>query len=805
MGQRMGSLLQRIFTLEESEGTSVPFEVPVGATTSAATSMQKEEEIMPASASAEPVAPLTVDAIDRIDAIDAELPPAPEATESEITAEETPQFAADDSLNSALIPALVPAPVADEPAGEVEKGATADAAPRVDPGEWALEATLANHLEWLQTHGASGHKADLRSAKLEGTELISVKLRHADMEDADLRAADLLLGDLRDACLMRANLDEACLVGTNLEGANLEGASLEDAMGLVPRQLAGSNLRAASLPAGILEFPALAEFTRASRMAARYFSAVLSCCAIFWLIIWRTRDVQLLSDTAVLPFAHTTTALPTAEFYLIAPVLLFILYAVFHFHLQRTWETLLELPAVFPDGRMLGSDAPRMVMALARAHFRWLQGEASSARFIEKWTSCLLAYWIAPFTLLLFWARYLTRQEIHGTLLHESLVVAAAGIAWYSTTRVGRPEESWSSESGRENRLAEWIKKANMAVLAAGMAVALTILSAGVMLGVPHDLLRGPQCGAGNVRRWIPDVFWAVGFDPYANLTEATISSRPASAPNPADSLSGVHGANLNEINFRYAQAYGAFLAKAHLWRTNFEGAFMSEADLRSADLGQANLRSADLDRAQMDHANLDRGMLDGVNFAQTDLREANLSYSSLAGANLIDARLDGASLYGAQLNSAVLVRAILEKADLRDAHLESADLDHADLQQAYLWSAKLANARLEGAQLGSAIFIGADLNGADLRGAHFQGTVLNDVNLRGANLEDADLRGALGLTASQVCSAKSLQGALLDDALLTQVNAQCGPQPTGQNPVTVPTAATASPAAANPTTPATH
>lgn len=783
----MGSLLQRIFTLEDSEGTSVPFEVPIGATTSAATSMQKEvpAEILPA-LEPEP-APAS---------LNSELPSPQQSSETDLEATETSQ--AEDA--SSFVPTLVP----DVPSSEEEKAIRVDAAPRVDPGEWVLEATLANHLEWLQTHGASGRKADLRSAKLEGTELISVKLRHADMEDADLRAADLLLGDLRDVCLMRANLEEACLVGTNLEGANLEGASLEDAMGLVPRQLAGSNLRAASLPSGIAEFPALAEFTRASRMAARYFAVVLSCCALFWLVIWRTRDLQLLSDTAVLPFAHTSTALPTAEFYLIAPVLLFILYAVFHFHLQRTWETLLELPAVFPDGRMLGSDAPRVVMGLARAHFRWLQGEASSARFIEKWTSYLLAYWIAPFTLLLFWARYLTRQEIHGTLLHESLVVAAAGIAWYSTTRVGRPQESWSTESGRENRLAEWLSKANMGVLAAGMAIALTILSAGVMLGVPHDILRGPQYGAGNVRRWIPDVFWAVGFDPYANLTEATISRRPAIAPDPADALSGVKGANLNEINFRYAQAYGAYLAKAHLWRTNFEGAFMSEADLRSADLGQANLRSADLDRAQMAHANLDRGMLDGANFAQTDLREANLSYSSLAGASLVDARLDGASLYGAQLNSAVLVRAILEKADLRDAHLESADLDHADLQQAYLWSAKLGNARLEGAQLGSAIFIGADLNGADLRGAHFQGTVLNDVNLRGAILEDADLRGALGLTAAQVCSAKSVQGALLDEALLTQVNAQCGPQPTGQIPASAPVA-TASPVPANPPPPATH
>lgn len=786
----MGSLLQRIFTLEDSEGTGVSFELPPGATTSAAISMHTEDSPQAAAA------PESAPAPDPIPApLDPEVPPAPAADEPALEMKETPQ-AADVSPS---VPTLVP----DAPADPPENAGQSGVPPRVDPGEWAIEALLANHLEWLQSRGKSGRKADLRRAKLEGTELISVKLRHADMEDADLRDADLLLADLRDACLVRANLEEACLVGTNLEGANLEGASLENAMGLVPRQLAGSNLRAASLPAGILDFPALAEFTSASRMAARYFHALLSSCAIFWLIIWKTRDLQLLSDTAVLPFAHTTTALPTAEFYLIAPALLFILYGVFHFHLQRTWETLLELPAVFPDGRTLGSGGPRMVMALARAHFRWLQGESPSARFIEKWTSYLLAYWIAPFTLLLFWARYLTRQEIHGTLLHEALVVAAAGIAWYSTTRVGRPQESWTSETGRENRLVESFKKANMGALAASMAVALTILSAGVMLGVPHDLLRGPQYGAGNVRRWIPDVFWAVGFDPYANLTEAEISRRPANAPNPADSLSGVKGANLNEINFRYAQAYGAFLAKSHLWRTNFQGAFLSEADLRGADLGQANLRSADLDRAQLAHANLDRSILDDANFAQTDLREANLSYSSLDGAILVDARLDGASLYGAQLISATLVRAILEKADLRDAHLEGADLDHADLQQAYLWSAKLGKTRLEGAQLGGAIFIGADLTAADLRGAHFQGTVLNDVNLRGADLEGADLRGALGLTASQVCNAKSHQGALVDDALLTQVNAQCGPPPAATNSTPAPASSASGAAPANPPPPA--
>ena len=128
--------------------------------------------------------------------------------------------------------------------------------PKIDSSEWALEEALANHKDWLDSHAATGGKADLQKAQLEGRELIGVNLRYADLQDANLKSADLLLADLRDACLVRANLQETCLVGVNLEGANLEGAALESAMGLLPRQLAGANLHEASLPDTILEFNA---------------------------------------------------------------------------------------------------------------------------------------------------------------------------------------------------------------------------------------------------------------------------------------------------------------------------------------------------------------------------------------------------------------------------------------------------------------------------------------------------------------------------------------------------------------------
>jgi uncharacterized protein YjbI with pentapeptide repeats len=644
--------------------------------------------------------------------------------------------------------------------------------------DWAFDEKLASHREWVESHGLTGQRADLSAAELEASDLISVNLRLADLHDTNLRASDLLLADLRDACLVRADLEEACLVGANLEGANLEGASLETAMGLVPRQLAGANLRDALLAPQLMEFEAVAAFDRASQNAFHCFAAMTAASVFSWLVIWKTRDAQLLTDSAIIPFLHShaaAAALPTAESYLIVPVALFIVYLLFHFHLQRLWDAVLELPAVFPDGHTLGDRGPGLISGLLRTHFRWMNPDPTSTRLVEKGASLLAAYWIVPATLLLFWARYLTRQEIHGTILHALLVVTATGIAAYATTKVGRPQERWAFEKKWTQRLIARIKAINPISVATALGVVLLLLSTGIIAGVPHDRTRAPQYGMTNIRRWAANTFWWLAYDPYADLTEATISRRPANWNGTDEEVASVDGLRENNAKFRYAQAYGVFLANSHLWRADFQGAFLSDADLRGADLGQSNMRFAVMDHAQMNHTNLDRSNLDGADLRRADLRYANLAYCSLANAILVDAQLEGASVYTARLPGATMTRANLEKADLRESYLGGAHMDHADLRSAYLWSAKLPGADLGGAQLESAILIDADLHGANLGGAQLAGTVMNGADLSGTSLEGADLRGALGLSANQVCSARSRRGAVLDPDTETQVEAQCG------------------------------
>ncbi len=664
---------------------------------------------------------------------------------------------------------------------EASRQANANLPPRKAYRDWALDDKLASHREWVDSQGMSGQRADLSGAELGSADLISVNLRMADLHDADLRAADLLLADLRDACLVRADLEESCLVGANLEGANLEGASLETAMGLVPRQFAGANLRDALLDPHLMEFQAATPFHRNAQHASRYFKVITLTSLLSWLLIWKTHDIQLVADSAILSFLHSraaAAALPTAESYLLIPVVLFVLYLVFNFHLQRLWESTLELPAVFPDGHVLGDGQSSIIVGLLRTHFRWMNPDASSARLVEKTLSLLLSYWLAPLTLLFYWARYLTRQEIHGTFLHAVLTAAATGIALHATTKVGRAQERWATDRKWTDRLFTKFAVISPVTFGVVFAAILLLLSAGTIAGVPHDVSRAPQYRASSVRRWAPTLFWWLGFDPYPDLTEAAISAPPRSWNLPDDQVGSIDGARLNGRRIRYAQAYRAFLANGHLWRSDLRGAFFSDSDLRNVDLGQSNLKFAVMDHARLYHANLDRADLEGADLNRADLRSANLSYAMLSNAGMVDARLDGATLYTAGLEGSNLTRANLEKADLRDARLNVAHMDHADLQGAYLWSAQLPGADLGGAQLSSAIFIEANLRGANLGGAKLTGTVLNNANLSGSSLEGADLRGALGVTASQVCSSRSHTGVMLDADLRNQVDALCGNRP---------------------------
>src|SRR5216683_5509045 len=659
---------------------------------------------------------------------------------------------------------------AENPAGrELSNGGDSIAISLLD-----LAEILDQHKIWVESGGESGVKADLCGVNLAKADLTGVNLQGAHLHRTNLAGADLSMANLRGVSLVRSNLQNANLLGTELRGANLMGANLYGAEGLWFGRLGGTNLFDAVLPESISAVDTSKAIGDATKIARWFYFLTVGASLICCLLIAFTNDVRLLLNSSALPVARLGNPLPMTGLYLGGPLVLLFLSLRFHFLLLRLWGSMAALPAVFPDGQTLERDGPWYLMGLVRRHFRWQGDTRSPMTAFETVLSTVLAYWIVPVTLFFFWVRYLARQDFRGTLLHVFLITASVASATslpFVVSRVLRPGDLRLPKSKNVLRLVLRTLRASLAV-----GCLLFLFSIGVNRGLPYDRSTGQSDSPADVRRWASMVFQSIGYRPYSDLTEATLSSPPPrGAAWTEDTVEKISGARLNQMNLRFARGYKAFLINAKLWRANLEGAYFSEADLRGANLRETLLRSAVLDRAQVGHAVLVSAKATGANLTASDLRFADLSYGTFENAVISNAKVSGASLYAVNLRNAQLLRTDLSRTDMRDTKLEHAVLSFANLEQTDLSSAKLGETNLTGAYLKGTILLDADLKKADLRGAYMTGAVLRDVEMEGANLAGADLRGASGITSQQVCSGLHGRAALMDPDLAAEVQLLCG------------------------------
>jgi uncharacterized protein YjbI with pentapeptide repeats len=637
-----------------------------------------------------------------------------------------------------------------------------------------LANALEEHVSWLNTAGETGTRADFSRKYLAGADLVDAKLREAILNKTILKGADLTLADMRGANLLQASLAEANLLGAQFQQADLQAADLRGATGLLSSQLAGTNLFGVLLPETIRPFDGLKLTREAARKAGWLLVLSLLLNGLVWSRIFTTSDSQLVKNSSAFPFSALKSTLPFVPFYLFGPVVILVLYVCFHLYLQRLWEGIAQLPAVFPDGRRLDASISLFARWPARKRFKWLRSSQSPLAFLESAIARLLLYWATPATVLLFWGRYLTLEDLRGTMLHILLAMIAVAAAMSFPRMAVKAFGPDSPASANGNKTSRGKIALRLTSTPAAVGILLLLLSVGTFLGVPHNY-RAAEIPGPGIRAWAPDAFWAIGYNPYAQLTETDVSTKPPGWAGHEEEIGLVRGASLNRLRLRHVQAYRAFLAKAHFWQTDLRNAYLSEADLREANLRQADLQYAVLDHAQLTRAILREADLRNANLDRADLRGANLSFAVLSDATLLDAVLDGANVYKSDLRRALLQRANLRSADLREANLEDSNLMMANLGGTYLVSANLRNARLKNADLTQAILTDANLRKSDLSGAQLQGAVVRGADLDGANLQGADLRGAVGLTPAQVCLATSLRETQMDESLQQGVASLCG------------------------------
>jgi uncharacterized protein YjbI with pentapeptide repeats len=666
---------------------------------------------------------------------------------------------------------------------EPSQAVLSEETPPRPPTPAELKAILQGHDAWIRSKGKEGRaadftaldltgadlrganlrRADLRNLKasradLTGAKLDRADLRNADLSDAKLKGAELTRADLREADLSatnfgtadlsRADLRQAQVPRANFRDANLSDADLSDVRGLLGNQIAGANLAGSKLPADILKFEGLLNVAEASKATQSLFTSIIFVCAYTWLTIASTTDAQLLNNAAPpssrLPILGID--IPLVRFYLVAPLLLLCLYVYFQLGLQRLWEELAELPAVFPDGRPLDRRAyPWLLNVLVRAHLpRLREGRSHLAKWQSR-ISVLLAWGLVPATIFLAWGRYLPAHDWYATALHIALLAAAAG-AGAAFLRLAS-----STLRGSERRAFMWKrawKDARALGLGAsvGVALLLYVFSVGVIDGVyiksVYDDKKIAELLAGyyrlDVRRWVPQALDRFGLCSSANLTDANLSTKPANwSPAHPELLDAVKGADLERRNLRHAMAYNAFGANAYMQQSDLRWADFREADLRRADFRQANLQGVNFrfanlagadfrKKANLAEARFKEATVDNARFEEANLRNATFADASMRGVDLLKANLTGADFTNAKLTE-------LPAAD------ETQQPKPARLSLTNLTGAKFLNARLGG----------ADLSGAVLRGADFTGADLDRVNLKGADLE-----GATGMTAEQLRTA---------------------------------------------------
>jgi uncharacterized protein YjbI with pentapeptide repeats len=456
---------------------------------------------------------------------------------------------------------------------------------------------------------------------------LSVRFRDGDAKRLDLsgsalRGGDFTNCDLRDANLSRCDFKDANFERAELWNADFSGSDLTGAINLLPVQLAATNLKGTQLPDPLTKFDALETSAKLADNASKVFLVMLGAVAFTFLTLATAKDWQLITNNgnSKLPVIGVDVAI--RDFCWAIPIVLLALFIYFHIYLQRLWEALATLPAVFPDGRRLDERSnPWLVADLMRKHLRWVQSQPVALSGLQYALSMTLGYWVMPVTVLALLGRLLFLHNWWVTGSQLLMLAFGTGLGFHFLANRWKTFKDQPEKLRGFPRVFHWLS------------------------------------ADGGVYGGAAGAIFGLGFI-WAGFSEAQ------------GDLHGVdlHGAYLRAADFVHANLVGAHLEDAHLDDANFSHAFLDDAHFAGAHLDGAYLEEVFAEKAD---------------FRQTSFRGAHLEDAVLTYAVLLDAHLEKARLAGAHLRLAELGEAHLNGADLRHADLQGANLGGADLEGA--------------------------------------------------------------------------------------------------------------------------
>jgi uncharacterized protein YjbI with pentapeptide repeats len=319
-------------------------------------------------------------------------------------------------------------------------------------------------------------KADLVNADLKNVQGREAILTEAVMNNAQLDDAELQKANFKGAKLLHASFAKADLQGADLEGAILDNADLRDALlykatfkkaslmdvkGLTAGQLRGVDLGDASFGknSGLLETQ-VSEVRYLTRVAQSILGLLFIACAYTsYVVLFQLEDFFLFSNGSLGAWGAGLTA---RAFLLIAPVVLIVLNFCFFAFVKYLWKRVVELPAIFPNGKTLRETLSQNFTATI-GYPNFSDRSVTLPKRVRQCLSYLVRF-LVPVCQLLFWLRVLPLRDRNLIAFEFSLTMASIGLALFYQFRGSRilrtnnTGDHWTEEE--RQRIESYTRKA---------------------------------------------------------------------------------------------------------------------------------------------------------------------------------------------------------------------------------------------------------------------------------------------------------------------------------------------------------
>ncbi|MFK7846434.1 MAG: pentapeptide repeat-containing protein [Rhodothermales bacterium] len=540
----------------------------------------------------------------------------------------------------------------------------------IDISEEDLERVLAEHLEWVNSSGQRGKRANLERVNLVGADLHGVNLTEANLCQANLSKANLqgaglskanlqgaMMGgvNLQKASLWDSDLQSARLSLANLQGANLSQANLYRA-NLRESNLQGTNMTRAYLHEARLSLSNMkgARLGRADLQDATLHHAVLYEANLQEANLHGVRGLQIrqlrganmssaqlpagIEDTDWLKHVEETSRKGSRLFLI---KLLCCLYA---------WLVVSSTQDVHLITNMAVSPLPLIGTKIPIASFFWV---------VPLILSVLFIYFH------LYMQRLWEDLAAFPAVFPDGKPLDKKVYPWLMTgiMRAHIPHL-------RDSHLPFFDLQKAVTILVGWCIVPMTLayfafgyLVKADALGSAYHFLLLVGCCAMSYSFYTNAVSTMQGQKRRKfSWREAGQDSRARKSVMIAAVVMAVWGFTFfGPISLPQANLASMDLLGADLNGVNLQGATLDGTDFRAAHLRNANLRNSTMFSAQLDNADL----------AGADLAGADLKAATFIGTNFTDANLDNVDLRGAQLDGAIFTNASFRGANLARAQLK--------------------------------------------------------------------------------------------------------------------------------------